>query len=62
MSSEVTIKMCFHIRLEGRKWNCWPLLYIFGSKDLAGKILIKMMINIITQIQDVASIAKQDQL
>ena len=54
--------MCFHISLEEKKWNCWPLLYIFGSKDLAGKILIKMMINIITQIQDVASIAKQDQL
>ena len=54
--------MCFHISLEGKKRNCWPLLYIFGSKDLAGKILIKMMINIITQIQDVASIAKQDQL
>ena len=39
--------------LEGKQeWNCWPLPYIFGSKDYAGSIMIKMIINTITQIRD----------
>ena len=28
-----------------KEWNCWFLPYIFGSRGLAGKIIMKIIIN-----------------
>ena len=45
-----------------KEWNCWSLPYIFAYGDLAGKIIILMIINIITQIRDKTANVTQDQL
>ena len=45
-----------------KEWNCCPLPFIFGSKDYAGKIMIKMITNTITQIRDKTTNATQDEI
>ena len=45
-----------------RESNCWSLPYIFGSRDLAEKMIIKMIINTITKIRDKTANATQDQV
>ena len=48
---------------EGKKeWKCWYLLYIFGSRDPAGKIKKKVILNTIIQIQGKTANATQDQI
>ena len=43
----------FSYMSRGKKeWNCWSLPYIFGSRDYTVKIILKMIMNTITQIQD----------
>ena len=44
-----------------KEWNCWSLPYTFCSRDLAGKIIIKIIINTITGIQDEEENGTQDQ-
>ena len=45
----------FSYMSKGKKeWNCWSLPYIFGKRDFEGKIMIKMVINTITQIREKA--------
>ena len=45
-----------------KEWNCWSSPNIFGSRDTAGKIIIKITINTITQIWDKATNKTQDQI
>ena len=48
---------------EGKKeWNCWYLLYVFGSRDLAGKTMKKVILNTIIQIRDKTANATQNQI
>ena len=54
--------MYSYISRGKKEWSCWSLPYIFGSRDLAGKIIIKMIINTMTQIRDKKANATQDQL
>ena len=47
---------------KGKKeWNCWSLPNISGSRDNA-RLIIKTIINTITQIQDKATNTTQDQI
>ena len=43
-------------------WNCWSSPYIFGSRDYAGWIMKKMIINAIKQIRQKTTNATQDQI
>ena len=45
-----------------KKGNCWPLPYIFGSRHLAGKIILKTIINTATYIPDNTADTTKDQL
>ena len=45
-----------------QEWNCRSLPYISGTRDLAGKIIRKMIIIAITQIRDKTANATQGQL
>ena len=48
---------------EGKKeWNCWYLLYVFSSRDLAGKIMKKVILSTIIQIRGKTANATQDQI
>ena len=45
-----------------RGWNGWSLPNIFGSRGDAGKMIIKITINTITQVPDKATNTTQDQI
>ena len=56
-------KRVFMYKSRGKKGkNFWSLPCIFGSKDLTGKIKIKIIINTITQIRDKTANATLGQL